>query len=227
LADPRVRLAMAHAVDGQAIVDSLWDGRTKVPPGLQFAFYGPMLVPGWTVPPTDSSRARDLLKQAGYQGQPITYRIRNDYYAAEVATAQILAELWRQVGLNVAIEVKENWAQVLEKAGRGIRDWSNSATFDDPVSSIVAQHGPDGAQQQDGEWSNAEMNTLSNAMLASTDIPARQKMFARMLQICEREDPAYMVLHQNAVFTGVRKALPWRASPSFFLDFSPRNWRAA
>jgi peptide/nickel transport system substrate-binding protein len=226
LADARVRLAMAHAADGQAIVESLWGGRTRVPPGLQWEFYGPMFVPGWTVPPTDPVRAVALIKASGYRGEPISYRVRNDYYAAETATAQILAELWRQVGLNIQIEVKENWAQVLDKPGRGVRDWSNSATFDDPVSSIVAQHGPDGAEQTDGEWTNAEMNTLSNAMVESTDMPARRKMFARMLQICEREDPAYLVLHQNAVFTAKRKALPWRASPSFFLDFSPRNWRA-
>jgi peptide/nickel transport system substrate-binding protein len=39
LRDPRLRLAMAHAIDRQSIVDSLWLGRTRVPPGLQFEFY--------------------------------------------------------------------------------------------------------------------------------------------------------------------------------------------
>ena len=224
LTDPRVRLAMAQAIDGKAIVDSLWAGRTTVPPGLQFAFYGPMLVPGWTVPPTDPAAARALLKAAGYKGDPIPYRIRNDYYVAETATAQVLAAMWQDVGLNVAIEIKENWSQVLDRASpRGLRDWSNSAVFDDPVSSIVNQEGPDGAQQQVGEWTNAEMNRLSVAMQASTDIPARRAMFARMLQICERDDPAYIVLHQNANFTAVRKTLPWMGTASFYVDLSPRG----
>ena len=57
-------------------------------------------------------------------------------------------------------------------------------------------------------------------------MPERQRVFARMLQVCEHEDPAYVVLHQNAAFTAKQKALPWRAAPSFFLDFSSRNWRA-
>ena len=228
LADPRVRLAMAHAIDGRAIVDSLWAGRSRVPPGLQWEFYGPMFVEGWTVPPTDPARARSLLKEAGYKGEPIPYRIRNDYYTAEVATAQVLVEMWKQVGLNVELAVLENWTQVLDKSRpRGARDWSNSAVFDDPVSSIVNQHGPHGAQQTNGEWSNDEMNTLSRQMESSTDMPARKRMFARMLQICEREDPAYLVLHQNATFTARRKDIPWRASPSFFLDFSSRNWKSA
>jgi peptide/nickel transport system substrate-binding protein len=225
LRDPRVRLAMAHAVDGQAIVDALWAGRTVVPPGLQFPFYGPMLVPGWHVPEYDPAKAQELLRQAGYDGAPIDYRVRNNYYTAEVATAQVLLELWKSVGLNVELQVKENWAQVLDKSGpRGLRDWSNSATFDDPVSSIVNQHGPDGAQQASGEWSNTEMNQLSLTLQSSTDMAQRRAMFARMLQICERDDPAYIVLHQNAVFTALRKDLPWRQPPSFFMDFTPNNW---
>ena len=225
LHDPRVRLAMAHAIDGQAIVEALWAGRSKVPAGLQWDFYGAMGVPGWTVPPYDPDRARALLKEARYDGTPIIYRARNNYYTAEIATAQALVEFWREVGLNVRLEVKENWGQVLDKAGpRGVRDWSNSATFDDPVSSIVNQHGPNGAQQTNGEWTNAEMNQLSAALETGTDMAARQKAFARMLGICEREDPAYIVLHQNATFTAKPRALAWRADASFFLNFGPANW---
>jgi len=227
LRDPRVRLAMAHAVDGQAIVDGLWAGRTRVPPGLQWEFYGPMFIEGWTVPAYDPARAQALLREAGYRGEPIPYRIRNNYYAAEVSTAQVLAEMWRAVGIEARIEVKENWSQVLATAPvRGVRDWSNSAVFDDPMSSIVNQHGPDGAQQTNGEWSNAEMNALSAVLEGSTDPARRRAAFARMLQVCEREDPAYIVLHQNASFTAKRRNLPWRASPSFFLDLSPRGWGA-
>ncbi|HEY2132752.1 MAG TPA: ABC transporter substrate-binding protein [Acetobacteraceae bacterium] len=227
LVDPRVRLAMAHAIDGRSIVDTLWDGRARVPPGLQWEFYGDMFVKGWTVPPYDPAAARELLNDAGYDGTPIPYRIRKDYYPEETATAEVVTECWKLVGLNTPIEVKENWAQVLDKAGpRGVRDWSNSAVFDDPVSSIVNQHGPNGAQQQDGEWTNAEMNTLSGVLESGTDVGKRKQAFARMLQICEREDPTYIVLNQNAVFTAKRRELPWRQPPSFFLDFSPRGWES-
>ncbi len=225
LADPKVRLAMAHAIDRRAIVDALWDGRTVVPAGLQWPFYDQMLVKGWTVPEYDPDRARDLLRQTSYKGDPIPYRLLNNYYTNQVANAQVLVENWKQVGLNVEIGMKENWTQILSRGpDRAVRDWSNSATFNDPVSSIVAQHGPNGEQQQYGEWTNAEMNTLSYEFETSTDRPRRQAIFARMLQICEREDPAYTVLHQNATFTGTRKGTKWRAAPSFALDFRAGNW---
>ena len=42
LANPLVRRAFTHAIDRQAIVDSLWAGRTRVPHGLQWEFYGDM-----------------------------------------------------------------------------------------------------------------------------------------------------------------------------------------
>ena len=110
---------------------------------------------------------------------------------------------------------------------RAIRDWSNSAGFSDPISSIVGQHGPQGQQQQSQEWTNAEMNTLSGAMETEFDLVKRKAMFKRMLEICEREDPAYTVLHQTATFTAKRKDIVWKAAPAFQMDFRAGNFRMA
>jgi len=227
LRDARIRQAMTHAIDRKSIVDTLWEGRTRVPAGLQWEFYDDMFISGWTVPEFDPARARELVKAAGYKGDPITYRLINNYYTNQVFTAQALVEMWNQVGLNVQITMKENWTQIFERGPeRGIRDWSNSAVFNDPVSSIVSQHGPNGEQQQYGEWTNEEMNRLSLELETSTDRARRKAMFARMLQICEREDPAYTVLHQNATFTAKRKDIRWKAAPSFAMDFRAANWGA-
>jgi peptide/nickel transport system substrate-binding protein len=227
-ADPRIRQAMTHAIDRQAIVDSLWAGRTRVPPGLQWEFYGPMFVEGWKVPDFDPKKTQELLKAANYKGDPIPFRVLNNYYTNQVATAQIEVEMWRAAGLNVQIQMRENWQQIFENDGkRALRDWSNSAAFNDPISSLVGQHGPQGQQQQAGEWTNEEMNKLSAALETETDVAKRKAMFKRMLEICEREDPAYTVLHQNATFTAKRKDIEWKAAPAFAVDFRADNfaWR--
>jgi peptide/nickel transport system substrate-binding protein len=226
LIDPRVRQAMTHAIDRQAIVDSLWAGRTRVPPGLQWEFYDKMFVEGWTVPAYDPAHAAELLRAANYKGEPIPFRVLNNYYTNQVATAQILVEMWRGAGINVQIEMRENWQQIFENNGqRAVRDWSNSAGFSDPISSIVGQHGPQGQQQQSQEWTNAEMNALSAIMETEFGLARRKAMFKRMLEICEREDPAYTVLHQTATFTAKRKDIAWKAAPAFQMDFRAGNFR--
>jgi len=91
---------------------------------------------------------------------------------------------------------------------------------------LVAQFGPNGAAQQAGEYENEELSRLSVALETSTDLAERQRLFARMLVIAEREDPAYTVLHQNANFTAKHKRISWRASPSFAMDFRPGNFAA-
>ena len=122
----------------------------------------------------------------------------------------------------------ENWSQVLDTGRpRGVRNWSNSAVFDDPVWSLLNQHGPNGAQQTNGEWTDAEFNRLSAALESGTDMAERRRCFARMLAIAERERPAYLVLHRNASFVGKKRALPWRASSTFLLDLSARGYGAA
>jgi peptide/nickel transport system substrate-binding protein len=219
---------MTHSIDRQAIVDALWAGQTVVPAGLQFEI----------LPATCSSRAgacrsttpklaQDLLKQAGYKGDMIPYRLLNNYYTNQTATAQILVEMWKQVGLNVEIQMKENWGQIHDPEGvKGVRDWSAGNSFSDPVSSMVVQFGPNGEAQQKKDWTNAEVNQMA-ADPGDLDRPCRRKKaFARMLEICEREDPAYTVLHQNAVFTGMKSSLKWKAAPAFAMDFRPATGRS-
>lgn len=224
LADPRVRRAFTHAIDREAIVKALWGGRTRIPKGLQFDFYGPMLIEDWVVPAYDPGLARRLLAEGGYKGEVIPFRLLNNTYINQVATAQVMVEMWRQVGLNVNIQMKENWSQVEDASTpRGVRDWSNTGRFNDPVSSLVYNHGPNGRQQLLGEWSNDEFNRLAVELENGTDPAKRRAAFARMLAIAEREDPAYAVLHQSAVFTGKRKNIGWKAAPSFAMDFRAHN----
>lgn len=224
LRDPRIRRALTHAIDRQAIIEGLWSGTSAVPKGMQFDFFGPMLVPDWDAPRFDLAEARRLLREAGDAGEPIPYRLLNNYYTNQTATAQVLVEGWRQAGLNVRIEMKENWSQILlADGGRGLRDNSNTAFFNDPVGAMAA-FGPSGQQWASGEWRNDEAAAALEALQSSTDTDRRRAALRRMLEICEREDPAYTVLHQTVNLTGKRRDLGWRASGSFAMDFTARNW---
>jgi len=226
LANPLVRRAMSHSIDRQAIVDSLWSGRTAVPRGMQWDVYGDMMLRDWEAPRFDIAEARRLLREANYKGEPIPYQLLNNYYTAQVASSQILVEGWRAAGLNVQIEMKENWGQILGRfPGRGLCDNSNTATFNDPVAPMSV-YGPGGQTWASGQWQNEESSKLLDALQVETDLEKRRATFRRLLTLTEREDPAYTVLFQTAVFIGKRRDLPWQPAQSFVMDFTARNWGA-
>jgi peptide/nickel transport system substrate-binding protein len=224
LAKPLIRRAMSHAVDRQSIVDALWAGRTRVPKGLQWDFYGPMLLQDWSAPAYDLTVARDLVKQSGYKGEEIPYQLLNNYYTNQNATSQVLVEGWKSIGLNIVVEAKENWSQVLEKTPRrGICDNSNSAWFNDPTASM-ASFGPGGQTWEAKQWRDDGYAEVFAKLQTGTSLDVRRAAFKRMLEIVERENPAYIVLHQNASFTGKRRDMKWKAAASFVMDFRASNW---
>ena len=101
LSDPRIRRALNLAIDRQLIVDTLYQGRTAVPRGMQQELFADMYIKDWPELEFNPDKAKALLKEAGYNGEEIYYRVLSNYYTLEVSTAQILVEMWKAVGLNV------------------------------------------------------------------------------------------------------------------------------
>ncbi len=225
LADARIRKALVHAVDQKLIADTIFAGKVTVPQGLQFPFYGPLYVKDWAASTYDPVLAKKLLAEAGYKGDPIPYKtFSTNYYTNQVPVSQALAEMWRAVGINIKYEIFDNWGPIVEKnPTRAVRDWSNSAPFNDPVASINAQHCQRGAQQKWGEWTNEEFNGLCDVLESKTDLETRQKAFRRMLEIIERDDPGYVVLYQTTLLYGKRKDIAWTYSPLQSMDLGPGN----
>jgi len=227
LANPLVRRALTHSINRQSIIDALWGGRVSVPRGLNWDHYADMFIAEHEAPRYDLAEARRLLREAGYRGEPIPYRCLNNYYTNQTATAQILVEGWRAAGINVQLQMMENWGQITARnPTRAIRDWSQTAALPDPVAQIVPNWGRNGATWNNGEWRNEEFSTLGDELQSSMDRPRRRAAWARMLQIVEREDPGYTVLHRNGNFTAKRRDIRWKSSHSFVMDFRASNWGA-
>jgi len=227
LTDPRIRRALSLSIDRASIIDGLWAGRTEVPRGMQFPFYGEMYLADWPQSRFDLAEARALVRAAGYRGDPIPYRMLNNYYTAQTPTAQVLVEMWKAAGLNVAIQMRENWNQVLEAGpGRALRDWSSTVFIADPVSNMPSVWGRHGSHPAGGEWRNEEAFAAVEALETELSLDRRRAAMRRLLTILEVEDPAYAMLHQAANFTGKRRAIRWRAAQSFLMDFRPGNWDA-
>ena len=122
-----LRRALAMAYDRDWVASNIY--RTGERPAYSFVPPGISNYPDtarypWADQPIERRRqeAEQLLREAGYRDEPIPFRVLNNYYTAQVPTAQVLIEMWRTAGLNVAIEMKENWAQVEARGGCGIND---------------------------------------------------------------------------------------------------------
>lgn len=221
LADPRVRRALNLAMDRQAIVDSLYAGKTDVPRGWQMDVFGELYLADRPLPAFDVAKARSLLAEAGYKGQEIVYRSQEGYYTNQGQTARILVAMWKKAGLNVRLDMKENWGQIMEDtADRHIFDGSFSAYYPDPVGQVWRRFGPNGSWAQAGLYkNNDEFLALGKVLETSADTRQRREVFARLLDNFEA-DPHGAVLHSLPLFYGVRDDIAWKAFPTEYMNLT-------
>jgi len=219
--DKRVRQALSLSIDRKTLVDTLWLGRAVVPPSHNYPEYNEMFLEGRSLR-YDPQRARDLLRAAGYKGEPVTYRTLPNYYTNALAAAQVLVEMWKAVGINASLQVVENFSQ-MQAPGQQIGNTSNSTRFPDPLGAIWPSWGPDSGAQRRREWTSAAaFNAAGRALEGETDGDKRRALFSAMLDAWEDECPA-TILYQPLETYGVRKTVRWRPYTFFFMDLRPDN----
>ncbi len=112
LADERVRKAIQHAIDRQALIDGAMYGY-GVPIGSHFAPHHPAYIDLTGVTPYDPDKARALLKEAGYgNGLKLSLKLPPPLYARR--GGEIVAAMLADVGIEAKIENVE-WAQWIDK----------------------------------------------------------------------------------------------------------------
>ena len=115
LADPRIRKAIALAVDRRALIDGAMFGY-GTPIGTHFAPHHPAYVDLTGETPHDPEASRALLAEAGAEGLTLSLKLPPPSYARR--GGEILAAQLRAVGIGTEIENVE-WAQWLEQVFTG------------------------------------------------------------------------------------------------------------
>ncbi|MGL4635318.1 MAG: ABC transporter substrate-binding protein [Beijerinckiaceae bacterium] len=225
LADKRIRQALSFAIDRDALNKALWDGQAYVPNGHQLPAFGQMYLkdrPGYR---HDPERARTLLKDAGYNGQRISYRIISNYYQRGNEAAQIMLEQWKKVGLNVELEFVENFTQV---RGNGLQmhAWSNTFRLPDPSGAVLVNWGPQSQIQTRFKHFTppAAFNQAAQALIGGATPEARRAAFQQVLDIFEDEMPMTVLYNPINTFA-MRKNIGWTPYPIHYMDFRPDVFR--
>lgn len=221
-----VRQALAHSIDRETIVKGLWDNQTSIPPGFQLKMLGDLFAADHKVPEYNPELAKRLLAEAGYKGEAITYKVHPDYYPNELTIAQFNLENLKKIGFNIDFSVIENPND--PAPDRMMQDLSQTVHFASPLA-LVSGFCPKGNYHNEtkagsGLWQNAEFDALCKVMTSSSDAAEVRKAFTRGLDILESEDPAVLVLHQNAILYGVRSDINWKPSAIFAMDFRPGSF---
>lgn len=198
IAKTKVRQAIVHAIDRQAIIDSMFAG-TVYPSTAPLA----PVTWGYTnlgeIKP-DIEKAKALLKEAGYPNGFETKIVTCERYAKGVQMAEVLAAQLAKVGIKAKIEVWE-WS-ALSASWSGVK----REDFDQPM--FVMGSGPsmrdaDGGlrglytttetgvnDSNYGFYSNKKADELIHAGMSETNKEKRAKLYADAQKILYLDDPA-------------------------------------
>jgi peptide/nickel transport system substrate-binding protein len=223
LNNPLVKQALSLAVDREAIVKELWRGRGIVASGPIAKgdnHYDPAL------PPLrhDPKAAQELLKKAGYKNEPIYFETTVGYVALDKTMAEAIAGMWKDVGVNINLEVIEysiRAQKLREKSLKGLL-WSDpTSSLRDPDGMVWRLLGPGGTFDY---WRHPEWDELGNAARFSVDENFRGRSYKRMTEIFLEHLPWIPILQPYEDY-GVQKHVEWTPNPNQQFDVRRFNFR--
>ncbi|AUQ75855.1 ABC transporter substrate-binding protein [Phaeobacter piscinae] len=215
--NPKVRAAVAHAIDRQAIIDGAMFGY-GTPIGSHFAPHNPAYIDLTGTSAHDPEKARALLAEAGFgDGFTTTLHLPPPSYARR--GGEIIAAQLAEVGITAEI-INVEWAQWLETVFRGKNFGLSIVSHTEPMDiGIYAR--PDYYFQYD----NAAFQDLMADLTGTTDPDARTKMLQQAQEIIA-QDYVNGFLFQLAALSVAKADLQglWANAPTQATDLTGVSW---
>ncbi|HLR30249.1 MAG TPA: ABC transporter substrate-binding protein [Paenalcaligenes sp.] len=205
-ADQRVREALSLAIDIEAIKKAVMRGSSD-PTGTMIA----PQVNGWTeelaqVQPHDQDRARELLKEAGYDEGELAFTLDcpNNRYINDEAICQAVVGMWARIGVKANLNAMPR-ATYFPKVQSGdtsayLFGWG-VPTFDALYTLQSLIHSPgEGADGSFnfGGYSNPEVDELIQQIKVEIDDDKRNEAIAEVLRI-HADEFGHIPLHDQVI----------------------------
>lgn len=219
IADARVRQALSLAIDRELLNQAFWGGGAVVPHGHQFPLYRDYYDENRPAMQYDPERARQLLAEAGYAGEPVTFGIQDGYYTNGLLTAQAVVEMWQAVGFEASVHL--NPETPITDINNTVRAWSNPVYFADPAGSYGVMYAPEGIARITWTGEHPEYAEMYEAFRWEQDPDARRALYGQVLDYWEAFVPG-ILLYQPIEYYGVSERVDWRPLPGtqpYILDF--------
>jgi peptide/nickel transport system substrate-binding protein len=214
--DVKVRQAMNYAIDKQAIVDALFEGKGN--PSSALLTEGDVgYDPSITAYPYDPQMAEQLLDEAGYpDGFTIAMSCPSDAYTNFVEVCEAVAAQLGDVGITAELDVMESgafWDLQAEKQLPPLfgDSWSANSNEASAYDRIFGALG--GADASYSAWSDPKVDELLGLVRTTLDDAARADVFTQLHQQLH-DDPPFIYLYEPVTI---------EATTSRVVDYRPRN----
>jgi peptide/nickel transport system substrate-binding protein len=221
LLDVRVRRALMHSLDRQALVDGLLDGKSQIADTLfspDLAFYPEVdrVIPKY---PYDLRRADELMGQAGFTkpagglytsatGEPFKLPILGD----DAKELTLLVDSWKRAGVEIdrqdlppALFADVEVRSVFPGLAVQFNNVTESTTLNKYVTSSIAQP-PRWAGFNRGGYSNPEFDRLSELYYQTLDRSARNGYLIQSMKILLDDNIAFPMFYRQRAL-GYTKSL--------------------
>ena len=207
ISNTKVRQALTHAIDREAIASALFAETSYETTGP----LAPVIFGSYDFGPIkqDLEKAKALLAEAGYPNGFDTKIVTTSHYDKGIELAEMISAQLKEINVNAEIEVLE-WSVYLPMWGGRTAD-----EFDLPIfimgagTSMADADGgfyglyttsPDGKNDRNyGLYSNEEVDRLVEAGRRETDLEKRQEYYRQAGQILYLDDPAAMWIYDQYV----------------------------
>jgi peptide/nickel transport system substrate-binding protein len=216
-----VRQALSLAINREWLVKNVWGGQGLIATGPvprgDFSFDA-------TLPSLEYNpqRAQELLKQAGYAGEEIFLETTDGYIAGDLAWSQNVARMWREIGVNVKLEILDTPTRNQKNRQRtfkGVFLSDATSTLQDPDGMIWRLLGPGGFQDY---WRDPRFDEVGEKARYIFDVD-RRLLYYRELRRLLMDNNLWLPIIQPREDYGVQNYWGWYPYSNQIVDLRPSN----
>jgi peptide/nickel transport system substrate-binding protein len=212
--DPRIRAAIEYAIDREQLIKIAGGGiptRTRVTPPTLAAH--PALFKKNLYNP---DRARALLREAGYAGQPLTFHSTTAWPMQQEITIAI-ASMLEAVGLKIDLKILDistfREQVYFPYKNREIYMDALGNSFFDPWIAVL---GFTCARNQRTDYCRPDLDQLIQQAAAEMVVEKRKQLYYKIQEVVA-EDRPMVFLYQMEDTIGLHKDLQWKPAPDGFV----------
>jgi peptide/nickel transport system substrate-binding protein len=238
LRDVRVRQALAHAIDTEAIIREILRG-AAVPATSDIVPLSWAYTPDVPTYPYDPARARHLMAEAGWHpgpagilmkdGEPFRITLMTD--AGHKIREQVMLavhQYWTDLGIEVKVGVQERNSFVLNRVLKGDFDavlLQSAVQIDPDLSRRFHTRSMTSGQNFLG-YSNPEVDRLLDDGLATLDQESRKRIYAEAQRLIAEDLPQISLYYPKALYAFDPRLSGVKASPlNLFWNAEKWEWR--